>query len=113
MDLGLNAIPHMVQHFENTYNYNPYGESFVGKRSIISLLDKSLYTKSFNWQLIIMFPGPRNVFQILSASSRKASTRKWLKPEILKVGDWRDIIYDNFKNFLFVQCESLSFYFLY
>ena len=44
-----------------------------------------------------MFPGPRNVFQILSASSGKAITKKWLKPEIPKVDDWCDIIHASFR----------------
>ncbi|KAF7653274.1 hypothetical protein LDENG_00085170, partial [Lucifuga dentata] len=33
------------------------------------------------------------LFRILSEASKKAITRKWLKPEIPSINDWIDVIY--------------------
>ncbi|KAF7643008.1 hypothetical protein LDENG_00246630, partial [Lucifuga dentata] len=33
------------------------------------------------------------LFRILSAASKKAITKKWLKPEIPSINDWIDVIY--------------------
>ncbi|KAF7647171.1 hypothetical protein LDENG_00176350, partial [Lucifuga dentata] len=34
------------------------------------------------------------LFRILSVVSKKAITRKWLKPEIPLINDWIDVIYE-------------------
>ena len=42
------------------------------------------------------------LFGILSLATRKAITKKWLKPDVPSIEEWYDIIYD-----VYVMKESL------